>query len=377
MRSLHALRSAVALGTALGWVAACGHDSRTAARDSGSRVETAATVPPAAGGSSTAPSGESHTASAPAAATPVAARTAGAAAADPAEQITVRVARQISPSVVSVRRQDALGSGIIIQSDGVIITNAHVVGSARQVQVGLADGRELNGEVLGRDPSVDVAVVRVDGHNLPAAPLADSDDLVPGQTAIAIGNPLGLERTVTVGVVSAVNRSPRGFGLEGLIQTDAAISPGNSGGPLLNSNGQVIGITTAVIAAPGASNLGFAVPINLANDIAHQVVTTGRITRAFLGIDYRDIDEILAQQFGLPVDQGIIVAAVGRGTPAARAGLRQGDIITELDGKPLKGGGELRKALRARKPGDTVTLTVLRPGGTSTVKATLSEMSLQ
>lgn len=297
--------------------------------------------------------------------------------AGPPETIVVEVARRISPSVVSVRREDALGSGVIIQRDGVILTNAHVVGDAPVVRVGLADGRELDGRVLGRDPTVDVAVVKVEARNLPAAPLADSDRLVPGQMAIAIGNPLGLERTVTQGVVSAVNRSPRGLGLDGLIQTDAAISPGNSGGPLLNSSGEVMGINTVVIAAPGASGLGFAVPINLASDIAHQVLTTGQITRAFLGIEYRDIDEILAQEFGLPVREGIIVAAAGRGTPADRAGIREGDIITRIDGTPVTAGGDLRKVLRRHRPGDTVRLTLLRPGGERTVTVTLAEMVMR
>ncbi|HET7600856.1 MAG TPA: trypsin-like peptidase domain-containing protein [Gemmatimonadales bacterium] len=295
----------------------------------------------------------------------------------PSEQNTVQVVRRVSPSVVMVRRGEGLGSGLIVQSDGVILTNAHVVGDAATVEVGLADGRTLEGKVLGRDPTVDVAVVRIDARDLPTIPLADSDHLAVGQTAIAIGNPLGLERTVTEGVVSAINRSPRGFGLDGLIQTDAAISPGNSGGPLINSSGQAIGINTAVISAPGASGLGFAIPINLANDIARQVLTTGRITRAFLGIDYRDIGPELARQFRLPVDEGVIVATVGRGTPAAEAGLRPGDIITALDGQAVTQGADLRKAIRGRKPGDTIRLQVLRPDGRHTLTAKLTELTIQ
>jgi serine protease Do len=296
---------------------------------------------------------------------------------DPDERITVEVARSASPEVVSVRREGGLGSGVIVNADGVILTNAHVVGAVDQVDVGLADGRTLRGRVLGRDPTVDVAVVRVQANNLPAAPLGDSDRLVPGQKAIAIGNPLGLERTVTEGVVSAVNRNPRGFGLDGLIQTDAAISPGNSGGPLLNSSGEVIGINTAVIAAPGASGLGFAIPINLANDIAHQVLTTGRITRAFLGINYTDIDDQVASRFNLPVKEGVIVTAVEGGSPATKAGLHEGDIITQIDDTPVTQGADLRKAMRQHKPGDTVRLAVLRPGGRRTVTARLGELTVQ
>jgi serine protease Do len=296
---------------------------------------------------------------------------------DPAERITVDVARNASPEVVSVRREGGLGSGVIVNADGVILTNAHVVGDVDQVDVGLADGRTLRGRVVGRDPTVDVAVVRVQAKNLPAAPLGDSDRLVPGQKAIAIGNPLGLERTVTEGVVSAVNRNPRGFGLDGLIQTDAAISPGNSGGPLLNSSGEVIGINTAVISAPGASGLGFAIPINLANDIAHQVLTTGRITRAFLGINYTDIDEQITSRFNLPVKEGVIVTAIEGGSPANKAGLKEGDIITRIDDTPVTQGADLRRAMRQHKPGDTVRLTVLRPEGRRTVTVRLGEILIQ
>lgn len=363
MKALHALHISLAFAAGAGWASACGRDRPlrlSAAQDSTRPIETGARSTP-----STTPARTTSAAPQP--------KLAGGAA----EQVTVQVARRASPSVVSVRRDGGLGSGVIVQRDGVIITNAHVVGDASEVEVGLADGRNLPGRVLGRDPTVDVAIVRAQAADLPPAPLADSDQLVPGQTAIAIGNPLGLERTVTQGVVSAVNRSPRGFGLDGLIQTDAAISPGNSGGPLLNSNGEVIGINTAVISAPGASGLGFAVPINLANDIARQVITSGRITRAFLGIDYRDIDEQLAQQFGLPVQEGIIVSTVGSGTPADRAGLRQGDILTRVDDGPITQGGDLRRAIRQHRPGDEIRLTVLRPDGQRTVTARLAEVSLR
>ena len=289
------------------------------------------------------------------------------------ERTIIQVARTASPAVVSVVRDDGSGSGVILRNDGVIITNAHVVGNARNVQIGLADGRILDGRVLGGDPSVDVAVVRVKGTGLPVAALGDSDRLEVGQAAIAIGNPLGLDRTVTSGVVSAVNRDPSGIGLDGLIQTDAAISPGNSGGPLLDSQARVIGINTVVIRAPGSEGLGFAVPINLATDVVEQVLTTGKVTRAFLGIGFRDIDRELIRQFDLPVEEGVIVAAVGADTPAGRAGLQPGDIITEIDGTKVTRGGDLRRALRARRPGDTVTLRVRRESGETEVKVKLEE----
>jgi serine protease Do len=261
----------------------------------------------------------------------------------------------------------------MIRSDGILLTNAHVVGSFKRVRVGLADGRTLEGEVLGQDPTVDVAVVRLSERNLPAARLGDSDSLEVGQLAVAIGNPLGLDRTVTRGVVSALNRAPPGFGLDQLIQTDAAISPGNSGGPLLDSRGRVIGINTAVIRAPGSEGLGFAIPINLANDVAQQVLTTGRVRRAFLGIEYRDLEPEIASTFGLPVQQGVIVAAVTAGSPAARAGLRRGDIITRVDDVPVAQGGDLRRALRARSPGAEVTLTLLRGSKRFTTRVRLAE----
>ena len=289
------------------------------------------------------------------------------------EESVIQIARQLSAAVVSISRRGGSGSGVIVRPDGVMLTNAHVVGNAQTVQVGLADGRQLTGTVLGRDATLDIAVVRVDAAGLPAARMGNSDDLQPGQTAIAIGNPLGLERTVTTGVVSAVNRSPRGIMLEGLIQTDAAISPGNSGGPLLDSRGQVIGINTAVLSAPGAQGLGFAIPINLAQDVVQQLLTTGRITRAFLGIGMADLEPEVARQFSLPVTEGIIVTSVGERTPAARAGLEPNDIITQLGDTPIRQGGDLRRALRERRPGDTVSITVVRGRSTRTLSARLVE----
>jgi serine protease Do len=250
---------------------------------------------------------------------------------------------------------------VIISRDGVILTNAHVVQDATQADIGLADGRRVSGRVIGRDPSVDVAVVRIDGGQLPAAPLADSDRLEVGQTTIAIGNPIGLERTVTTGVVSAVNRSPRGFELGGLIQTDAAINPGNSGGPLLDSQGRVIGINTVIVR--GTTGLGFAIPINLARDIANQVLTTGRVRRALLGIIPDDLSPELAQQYGLPAREGVIVRHVEPESAAAQAGLQPADIITQVDAQPIPTSGDLRRILRSRRPGDSVRLTVLRVTG--------------
>lgn len=291
----------------------------------------------------------------------------------PEEQTVIRVARQVSPAVVSVSRGDGSGSGFVIRRDGVVLTNAHVVGTARVVEVGLADGRRVRGEVLGKDRLLDVAVVRIAITDAPVAPVGDSDRLEVGQMAIAIGNPLGLERTVTTGVISAINRSPRGLVQDGLIQTDAAISPGNSGGPLLDSSGRIIGINTIVLSGPAVSGLGFSVPINLAADVARQLLATGRISRAFLGVSYADIEPELAEQFGLPVREGIIVTSVLAGSPAARAGLRVQDIATAIDATQITQGGDLRRALRAMQPGRTVRLRILRPTGPATVGVRLGE----
>ena len=290
------------------------------------------------------------------------------------EETIVRVAEQVTPAVVGVSRGGGSGSGVLIRSDGVIITNAHVVGNASRVEVSLADGRTLTGTVLGRDRSVDVAVVRVSATGLPAAPLGDSDRLRVGQLAIAIGNPLGLERTVTTGIISAVNRDPRGVPIAGgLVQTDAAINPGNSGGPLVDSSGRVVGINTAILA--GATGLGFAIPINLANEVATQILTTGRVRRTYLGVQVGDITPELAEQFGLPVSEGVVVLFVDRTSPASRAGLARGDIITSIAGQPITSGGDLRRLLRARQPGDTVTAEVIRGRRRTTLSIRLGEVT--
>jgi serine protease Do len=292
------------------------------------------------------------------------------------EQTIIGVVQRASPAVVLVEREQASGSGVVIRRDGVLLTNAHVVGDARTVTVTLADGRRLNGQVLGRDPTVDVAVVRIPATDAPVAPIGDSDRLVPGQTAVAIGNPLGYERSVTTGVVSGLNRSIRGASLEALIQTDAAINPGNSGGPLLDSQGRVIGINTAII--PAASGLGFAVPINLARDIAEQVLSTGRIRRAILGIQPVDVTPPLAQQLNLRQRAGVLVYGIDESTDAWRAGLRPGDIIVSMNGTPITQSGDLRGVVRRLGPGGSVRLEVVKPAGQrQTLTARLGEQVIQ
>jgi serine protease Do len=293
------------------------------------------------------------------------------------ESAVIEVARLITPTVVGISAGTGAGSGVIIRADGVILTNAHVVGNAQQVRVGLADGRQLTGRVLGRDISIDIAVVQVPATNLPVAPLGDSDLLELGQAAIAIGNPAGFERTVTMGVISGINRA-LGARLEELIQTDAAINPGNSGGPLLDSGGQVIGINTAVLR--GAGNfvgLGFAVPINLARDIAEQLLTTGTIRRAFLGVSYQEITPEIARRFNIPVQQGLLLMAVGPASPAGGAGLQQGDVITRVDQTVITRGGDLRRILRERDAGDVIRISGTRRNGeTFSVNVRLTEVEI-
>jgi serine protease Do len=283
---------------------------------------------------------------------------------DVEEQTTIRVVRQVSPAVVTVARDGGLGTGVIIDKSGLILTNAHVVGDARRVQIKLKNAQTLSGTVLGTDRDIDIAVVRVTGGgNLPTAPLGDSDALAVGQKAIAIGNPLGLEQTVTTGVVSAVNRKISPNDVAGFIQTDATINPGNSGGPLLNSAGQVIGINTAVLRGNGAEGLGFAVPINDARQSAKDLAEKGRIDRAIMGISPVNITPQVVQRFGLPVQDGVIVYEVSRGLPADRAGIRPGDIITEMDGTKIGGTGDLLRVLRSKSPGNTVRVSGVREGG--------------
>ncbi len=294
----------------------------------------------------------------------------------PGEALLIGIVRDVSPAVVGIRTSSGSGSGVIITPDGLIITNAHVVGRGGNVRVSLANGNDVDARVLGIAQTVDIAVIDIQGDDLPHAVLGDSDALQVGQSAIAIGNPIGFERTVTTGVLSAMNRS-LGFGYEELIQTDAAINPGNSGGPLLNSSGQVIGINTAAVReVPGQgplAGLGFAIPINLARDIANQLATQGVVRRALLGIQHREVDPVIADQFGLPVNRGAIVLYVAPASPAQRAGLRQGDIITHIDDEELDDASDLRRILRQHDPGDVITVRGLRPQGQFTVRVELGE----
>ncbi len=289
------------------------------------------------------------------------------------------VSRQVSYDIfLRPEPLEGVGSGVIFDSTrGHILTNSHVLGDAKEIWVILPDGRKFAGKVMGRDPVTDLAVVMVSAKNLPQSPLGDSSKLEIGETVIAIGNALGLEGgpTVTVGVVSAVDRSiedPGGEALSDLIQTDAPINPGNSGGPLVNLQGEVVGINTAII--PSAQGIGFAIAINGAKAIAKELLEKGKIVRAWLGIAPVTIHRGLAASYDLPVEEGVFVAKVGNGSPAARAGLKPGDIITAIGGEKVRNITDLRSAIGKRKIGDKVNIEINRNKKRSTMTLTLGKM---
>ncbi|MFN9644839.1 MAG: trypsin-like peptidase domain-containing protein [Cyanobacteriota bacterium] len=260
------------------------------------------------------------------------------------------------------RRERSQGSGVIFQSDGLILTNAHVVEGTEWVSVGLQSGRRLEGRVVGRDPLTDLAVVRLNGSGpWPVAPLGNSDNLQVGDWAIAVGNPYGLDNTVTLGIVSSLNRNARKLGITDkrldLIQTDAAINPGNSGGPLLNANGEVVGINTLVRSGPGAG-LGFAIPINRARQISSQLISSGRATHPMIGVGL----DAVRNASGDEVQTGARVVAVQPGGPAAAAGLRPGDVITVVEGARISGPSDVINAVERAGVGRSLRFRLLRGG---------------
>ncbi|MBE9143392.1 HhoA/HhoB/HtrA family serine endopeptidase [Planktothrix mougeotii] len=264
------------------------------------------------------------------------------------------------------------GSGFIVNSNGRIITNAHVVDGVKNVSVVLKDGRQFEGKVIGSDPVTDVAVVQIEANNLPTVSLGNSEALQPGELAIAIGNPLGLDNTVTVGIVSATGRSGSEVGIPdkrvSFIQTDAAINPGNSGGPLLNQKGEVIGMNTAII--QGAQGLGFAIPINQVQRIAEQISTTGKVQHPYLGIQMvtlsPEVKESLNQDPNSPIsvneDQGILIVRVIPNSPAHQSGLRAGDVIIQVDNKPVTKADEVQQAVENVTVGSSLRMQVQRQG---------------
>ncbi|MHB8789918.1 MAG: DegQ family serine endoprotease [Desulfobulbaceae bacterium] len=272
-------------------------------------------------------------------------------------------------------KQQGAGSGFIISPDGLILTNNHVVGEADTITVRLADEREFKAKVIGTDPQSDVALIKIEADNLPVLPLGDSDKLEVGEWVIAIGSPFELNQTVTVGVVSAKGRNRIGINdYENFIQTDAAINPGNSGGPLLNIHGEAIGMNTAIFSRSGGyMGIGFAIPISMAKAIQQQLEKHGKVTRGWLGVVIQDVDEELAKSFGLEKARGALISEVADKSPAAEAGLQQGDVIVELDGTELTDVSELRNKVALLAPGSNIDVLVIRDGKKKTVKIAIGE----
>ena len=303
----------------------------------------------------------------------------------------VRAARAVGPAVVGITNkavardwfnnqfeiEQGVGSGVIFRADGYIVTNNHVIAGAKEIIVSLADGRSVSGELIGTDEITDLAVVKIDADNLTAAEFGDSDDIMVGEPAIAIGNPLGLEfqGSVTAGVISALNRTlnlnDRQFKL---IQTDAAINPGNSGGALVNADGLVIGINSAKLAANGVEGMGFAIPINTVRDIVAELMEKGRVIRPWLGVGVFDKETAARQGYRLNADAGVYVEHVDKNGSAGAAGIRRGDIILEIAGKPVNTVGELRSAVAEQKVGTVIQVKLQRDDDIITVDVTLQAM---
>ncbi|HTZ97806.1 MAG TPA: trypsin-like peptidase domain-containing protein [Terriglobales bacterium] len=310
------------------------------------------------------------------ASTPVSENSADSALLDAYSQAVVGAAEKISPSVVKIditqaartrsgesRERQGGGSGFVFTPDGLILTNSHVVHGATRIGVSFSDGRRFPAHTIGDDPATDLAVIRIDAPNLPVASLGDSQRLRVGQLAIAIGNPYGFQYTVTAGVVSALGRSLRSYSgrlIEDVIQTDASLNPGNSGGPLVTSDGQVVGVNTATIM--GAQGLCFAIGINTAKFVAGRILQHGKIRRSYIGVEAQTmpLHRRLVRFYDLPKETGVVVMSVESGSPAQRTGLREGDVIVALDGTPVAGVDDLHRLLTDAKVGASSALTILR-----------------
>jgi len=274
------------------------------------------------------------------------------------------------------RREQSLGSGVIVSPEGLIMTNNHVVEGAAEITVTLSDRNEYPATVVGTDPKTDLAVLRIDGGKaLPTLAWGDSDRIEVGEFVLAIGSPFGLARTVTLGIISAKGRANVGIAdYEDFIQTDAAINPGNSGGPLVNTRGEMIGINTAIFSQSGGyQGIGFAVPSNMARGILDQLLESGRVSRGWLGVTIQDLSADMAHHFGLSDVRGALIGDIMEDSPAAEAGLRRGDIILRFAGRPVRDVAALRNAVATTKPGSRVEIEVWRDNGRQRLKATVSE----
>ncbi|MGR9099608.1 MAG: DegQ family serine endoprotease [Gammaproteobacteria bacterium] len=274
------------------------------------------------------------------------------------------------------KQQNSLGSGVIIDKDaGYVITNNHVIDKADEITVTLKDGRQLKAELVGKDPEADIAVIQIEPENLTELPIADSDQLRVGDFVIAIGNPFGLGQTVTSGIISALGRSGLGIeGYEDFIQTDASINPGNSGGALINLRGELIGINTAILAPSGGNvGIGFAIPSNMAIKLKQSLVEHGEVRRGLLGVTTQDLNGELVKAFNLKSKNGALISKIQENSPAQRAGLEPGDIIVEVNGKPVRNSVEVRNIIGLLQVGEKVELVVMRGKKTMTFDAVIGK----
>ena len=273
-------------------------------------------------------------------------------------------------------KEQSLGSGVIVSSDGYIITNNHVVEKSDEIKVTLLDKRMFKGRIVGADPKTDIAIVKIDAANLPTIPWGDSEKLQVGEFVLAIGNPYGLSHTVTMGIISAVGRANVGIAdYEDFIQTDAAINPGNSGGPLVNIKGELIGINTAIFSKTGGyQGIGFAVPTNMVRPLMSQLIQKGKIIRGWLGVTIQEMTPEIAQKFGLEKSRGALVSDVTKGSPAEKAGILRGDIVIEFNRKEVKDVASLRNMVSQSKVGSDVLIKILRSGKEYTVRLVVAEL---
>jgi Do/DeqQ family serine protease len=278
------------------------------------------------------------------------------------------------------RRLQALGSGIIVSSDGYILTNNHVVAGADEVKVALSDEKTVyDAKIIGTDPQTDVAVVKVTAENLLAITFADSGKIEVGDVTIAVGDPFGVGQTVTMGIVSAKDRGGMGItSYEEFIQTDASINPGNSGGALVDAIGRLVGMNTAILSGTGGNQgIGFAVPTNLARYVMERIVVDGKVTRGYLGVKITPLTSEIAKQSNLPQQNGALIAEVTPGSPGERAGLKPGDIVTEFDGKPMADSRHLQLMVARKPPGSQVSMKIVRDGKEQTLTVQLGELPPQ
>ena len=273
------------------------------------------------------------------------------------------------------KRENSLGSGVIVEGNGYILTNNHVIEAASEIEVVLGDGRALPARIVGSDPETDIAVLQAAGDKLPVAALGASDEMQVGDVVMAIGNPFGVGQAVTMGIVSATGRNQLGItDFENFIQTDAAINPGNSGGALINAIGEVIGINTAIFSQSGGSHgIGFAVPIQLAREVMTQIIEHGRVIRGWLGITGQNLTSALAESLGIEMRAGILVSGVLEGGPADEAGIKPGDLIVKLDRRPVSGSQDMLKMVAAKAPGSPLSVTVIRDGKALDLVAIVAE----